>query len=205
MRWLEFTIVGYLLGSILFGELFLEKIKKIDIRAYSDDSNPGTANAYKLGGFWCGTLTLLGDVMKGFLPVFCYLWIVDRQMDATCVFVIIAPVVGHAYSLFHRFNGGKAIAVTFGCLLGLFPFWIPLVTLAFYFLFYSLVFKISPHGRRTIVTFVSTSVTDLFFVHSRPVLCAVWCMTGIVCQRHMKSHVVEGNVQEEMTKEEKCV
>ncbi len=185
MRCLEFTIVGYLLGSLLFGRFFLEQFKAIDVAEASRDGNPGTANAYMLGGFWCGTLTLLCDLSKGFLPVFTYIWVKGGVLDFTCVPVVVAPVLGHAYSVFHHFTGGKAIAVSFGALLGLLPAWIPVVTLAFYYIFFSVVYKIRSHSRRSIVTFLTAAASDIFFVKEKAVLAAFGGVALIVCKKHI--------------------
>ena len=65
-----------------------------------------------------------------------------------------APVVGHAYSIFHRFRGGKGIAVSFGCLLGLAPDLRPALVLAVVFIVFSAVIRISPHYYRTLATYV---------------------------------------------------
>lgn len=89
--------------------------------ADSCDKNPGTFNAYQYGGFLCGTLTLCGDLLKGFLPVFLYHGGSVSAADAGLAFVMAAPVYGHVLPVFHKLQGGKGIAVSFGCLLGLLP------------------------------------------------------------------------------------
>ena len=68
-----YILGGYVLGSILFAPLIVRMLRGIDLYAVSTDGNPGTANAYMQGGFWCGTLSLICDMGKGFLPVFLYL------------------------------------------------------------------------------------------------------------------------------------
>ena len=70
-----FTVFGYLLGSILFARVYGALFGK-DLISNSTDGNPGTSNAFIYGGMLCGTLTLLGDLIKGFLPVFLYLYII---------------------------------------------------------------------------------------------------------------------------------
>ena len=68
-----FTAFGYLCGSILFARVYGALFGK-DLISNSTDGNPGTSNAFIYGGMLCGTLTLLGDLIKGFLPVFLYLY-----------------------------------------------------------------------------------------------------------------------------------
>ncbi|MEO0140495.1 MAG: glycerol-3-phosphate acyltransferase [candidate division WOR-3 bacterium] len=105
--------LGFLLGSIPFsvilGRLFLSK----DIRDYGD-RNPGAANIWRAGGGTAlGLLAVLLDLSKGFAPVFlARFWI--GVSGVALVLVALAPVLGHAFSPFLCFKGGKAIASTFG-------------------------------------------------------------------------------------------
>lgn len=149
--WILYTIAGYLSGSLLFARYFGQWLQKGDITADCPDHNPGTANAFKNGGFLCGILTLCCDLLKGFLPVYLYL----RQGSTEGItFVLIAPVLGHILPVFHKFRGGKGIAVSFGCLLGLLPEVRPVLILAGCFIFFSVVFKITPHYHRTLLTYL---------------------------------------------------
>ena len=134
-----FVILGYLSGSVLYARVFSHVFRKEGMLEQSRDGNPGTANAFLYGGFWCGFLTLLGDLLKGFLPVFLF-WHADMPEGPRLFWnglVIAAPVIGHAFPLFYGGRGGKGIAVTFGCLLGLLPLWRPVAALAVFFLFFS--------------------------------------------------------------------
>ena len=86
----------------------------------SNDHNPGTANAMKYAGVPVGILCLLGDLLKGALPVYVAVGM-GLVTDSWFLLIMVAPVLGHAYSLFYHGNGGKAIAVSFGVLIGLAP------------------------------------------------------------------------------------
>ena len=66
---LAYVFLGYFLGSMLFGYRITWLLKGVDIRKLAEDENPGTYNAFVFGGFWCGILTLLADMGKGYLPV----------------------------------------------------------------------------------------------------------------------------------------
>ncbi len=155
-----FIWLGYLSGSVLYARIFARLFRKEDMLEESRDHNPGTANAFMYGGFWCGFLTLICDLGKGFLPV--YLFILHSTAPAPAPFlsalVIAAPVIGHIFPLFYRFRGGKGIAVTFGCLLGLYPVLHPFFILAFCFIFFSVVLKITPHFYRTIFSYAFSLV-----------------------------------------------
>ena len=71
-RTLCYVIIGYLSGSILYARVFEKLFHKENMIEGSKDRNPGTANAFMRGGFWCGVLTLCCDMGKGFIPVFFY-------------------------------------------------------------------------------------------------------------------------------------
>lgn len=163
MRTILYVLVGYLSGSVLYAQLLARLLHKPDPVSCSPDHNPGTANAFHYGGFWCGVLTLICDVLKGFVPVFAYLTS-GKPDPYACALVLAAPVVGHAFPLFSRFRGGKGIAVTFGCLLGLLPVWQPVATLAMYFIFFSVVLQITPHFYRTLAAYLCSLVSMIFLV-----------------------------------------
>jgi len=121
---LVFTVLGFALGSVPFsmvaGRLFASK----DIRAYGD-GNPGAANAWKAGGWKAGLVGFLLDYSKGAVPVGVAHFAVGVTGWAL-VPVALAPVLGHAFSPFLRFKGGKAIAATFGIWTGVLSFRGPL-------------------------------------------------------------------------------
>ena len=70
MLYLFFTILGFALGSTLFAYWTPKIIRHIDIRELPADHNPGVANAFMYGGFFCGLLSLILELAKGFVPVF---------------------------------------------------------------------------------------------------------------------------------------
>lgn len=154
-RDLIYLLFGYLSGSILYADVFSKLFHK-EVVAVSKDQNPGTANAFLHGGFFCGILTLLGDTLKGCIPVALYLYsLPDAIPTSLSALVVCAPVAGHIFPASRHFRGGKGIATTFGCLLGLFPYRVPFVVLCGIFLFYSLVLRITPNLARTQATYLT--------------------------------------------------
>lgn len=164
MRTLLFIIIGYLGGSLLFARYFGKLFGKKDITADSTDKNPGTFNAFKYGGFLCGTLTLCCDLLKGFLPVFFYQYGNPYAGGLGLALVLAAPVCGHVLPIFHKFKGGKGIAVSFGCLLGMLPDVRPVLVLACVFLFFSLVINITPNYHKTFITYLFAILGMRLFV-----------------------------------------
>ncbi len=151
-----FVVIGYLCGSVLFGRVAGSVFHK-DITAGSVDGVPGATNAYKYGGFWCGTLTLAGDVLKGLVPVLLFLrWMDPATPWVLCALVIAAPVIGHILPVFYRFHGGKGNSTTFGVLFALIPVLGPFIILAATFIVLSVLIKVTPHYYTLIVTYIIT-------------------------------------------------
>ena len=109
---LFWTMVGFALGSMPFSYWLGRSALRRDIRDFGD-GNPGAANAWRAGTWRLGIPAVLLDYLKGALPVSlaCYRYGISGW---SLVPVALAPVLGHAFSPFLRFRGGKAIASTFG-------------------------------------------------------------------------------------------
>lgn len=153
---LPYILLGYLAGSVLFARGVGRLLGKDGYLDQSPDSNPGTANAFMYGGMACGLITLMGDLAKGLLPVACYMQAMTSQpMEVwPLALVLAAPVAGHAFSIFHHFTGGKGIATSFGCLLGIAPIWTPALTLAAAFILLSTVIRVYPNRTRTALAYL---------------------------------------------------
>ena len=110
MHTLQFVILGYLSGSILFARLFA-RLHGVEDKmiAESPDHNPGAFNAFAYGGILCGTATVLADLLKGILPVWLYLKTGGDPTGMGLALVLAAPVVGHIFPAFYSFRGGKGI------------------------------------------------------------------------------------------------
>ncbi len=114
---LLWTVVGFLSGSLPFSVWLGRLVARADVRRYGD-GNPGAANAWRAGGWRAGVPALLLDYLKGATPV--ALARFGAGIDGWGLIpVALAPVLGHAFSPFLHFRGGKAIAVTFGIWSGL--------------------------------------------------------------------------------------
>ena len=182
-----YIVLCYLSGSVLYANVFGGLFGVRKRYAESADRNPGVTNAYKYGGFWCGTLTLVCELAKGALPVFCARFVPGLR-DWAMPVIIAAPVVGHVLPVFYDFRGGKGIAVTFGCLLGLFPYTRPLAILAASFIFFSVVIKIYPHYYRTIAAFVFAGIAMLICPVRADVLASFLFDVALVCLRLVLGH-----------------
>ena len=184
-----FILLGYLSGSVLYAKIFGMLFKKKDIVKESRDGNPGTANAFMEGGVLCGICTLICDLLKGMLPVYLYMQSLDIQKSQGIMIslVLAAPVLGHVFSIFNNWKGGKGIATTFGCLLGLFPDLSAALILAFFFIFFSLVIRVTPHYDRTIWTYIASVVAMILLKINLWISIGFTAITGIVCVRMYNS------------------
>lgn len=184
---LLYILGGYLTGGILFARIFGRLLAHKDITEAAADGNPGTANAFLQGGLLCGSLTLLCELAKGFLPVFFYFRSVSAAGHVWPALVLAAPVLGHAFPIMYRFHGGKGIAVSFGCLLGMFPYLYPVCVLVCTFIFFSVILNISPHYHRTAFAYAAAMLILLLRVRYGAVLLGFSIITATVCLKLLLS------------------
>ena len=99
-----FITLSYIIGSINFAYI-VAKYKKLDISS-SGSGNPGTSNVMRIIGKKYAAIVLIGDVLKGFLPIFLF--------DENLLLCGFAAVIGHIYPIFYKFKGGKGVATYIG-------------------------------------------------------------------------------------------
>lgn len=136
MAALLWTVLGFVLGAMPFSYWLGRLILHTDIRHYGD-GNPGAINAWRAGGWRVGVPAMLLDYLKAAVPtgVAHYVFLVSGW---GLLGVALAPVLGHAFSPFLGFRGGKALSTTFGVWTGLTLWEGPTVLGMFFALFISL-------------------------------------------------------------------
>jgi glycerol-3-phosphate acyltransferase PlsY len=115
--------LAYLLGSIPIGLIVARLMGGADPRQ-AGSGNLGAANLFRLLGRNAGVFTLLGDIVKGAVPVFLALyWLTSLGTwhDAAVSAVGLAAVLGHVFPIYLKFQGGKAVATAFGVIAVLCP------------------------------------------------------------------------------------
>lgn len=112
-------IICFFLGSIPFGYLVSKYLKKIDIREYGS-GNIGTANTFRVLGVRYALLVLVGDCLKGLFAVSLTKLIAIDNLSLQLLAGFFA-IVGHNWSIFLKFKGGKGIATTYGVILAIYP------------------------------------------------------------------------------------
>lgn len=150
-------ITAFLLGSLPLS-VWVTQLAGKDPRAVGD-KNPGATNALKAGGKWVGLVALMLDVSKAATPVGMAYQILG--LDGPWMAAIaLAPTLGHAYSPFLRFKGGKALATVFGAWIGLTLWDVPLVALAGITLWFLL---LKNSGRAVVLTLAGMAAYLAFF------------------------------------------
>lgn len=109
---------AYLLGSIAFGIVVSRLFGLPDPRTVGS-GNPGATNVLRSGKKLAAALTLLGDVVKGWLPV--WLAMQSDMLMWVVAYVSLAVFIGHLYPIFYKFQGGKGVATALGVMFALSP------------------------------------------------------------------------------------
>ena len=121
MFYIGFFIIIFLIGSIPFGLIISYYWLKLDIRD-EGSGNIGMTNVMRVGGKWPGILTFLLDFGKGtFAILLAKIFFLDSELNIEEQFIFqnlsaIIVVLGHVFSVFLRFKGGKGISTLFGVL-----------------------------------------------------------------------------------------
>lgn len=126
---LSAIVMAYLLGSIPFAMVSSRIFGLADPRSYGS-KNPGATNVLRSGNKSAAAVTLVGDLIKGWLAVFLAQSYGSRFGFGAYIvaWVALAVFFGHLYPIFLRFKGGKGVATAAGVLLAIDP-WLGLATL----------------------------------------------------------------------------
>ena len=125
MAWVDFITVaaaGYLLGAIPFA-VIIARFCGVDIVKVGS-GNPGATNVKRSCGKTAGNLCFILDASKGFaataFPLYAHFFGIEFSEPQALAYVgLVAAIVGHSFSVFIKFRGGKGVAVTIGGLLAI--------------------------------------------------------------------------------------
>ncbi|WP_434778374.1 glycerol-3-phosphate 1-O-acyltransferase PlsY [Neisseria sp. Ec49-e6-T10] len=174
-------IVAYLIGSLSFAVIISKLFKLQDPRTYGS-GNPGATNVLRSGKKKAAALTLLGDALKGFIPVL-LASVFARQLDLTgwdLAGISLAVLIGHMWPIYFKFQGGKGVATAIGVLfavswptaLGCLLVWLIIVG----------IFKIS--SLAALIAALSSPIFAWFFVVSDELKYAIVVIALLVLIRH---------------------
>ena len=140
-----FMILGYLVGSISFAYLFTFFLTGKDIRKIGT-GNPGAANVARAIGKKWGIIVWIADTIKGIFPM-----VIAKNYGITNLILLTligcSAVIGHCYSIFLKFKGGKGAATSGGVILYLMPKLFLLVIILWF-----LVQKINPRSPKLLLS-----------------------------------------------------
>ena len=113
------TCLAFVLGSFPSGVVLGRLVTGRDVRQFGS-GNIGAANVARAAGFKVGAGVAVLDILKGVIPVLIGRWV--GLGHASLALVALAAVLGHDFSIFLRFKGGKGVATTLGVSFALAPF-----------------------------------------------------------------------------------
>jgi glycerol-3-phosphate acyltransferase PlsY len=171
--------LAYFIGSIPTGVL-LGRLAGVDVRS-SGSGNIGATNVARTVGRTLGILTLVGDALKGLVPV-----LTARALglgDATVAGVGVGALCGHVFSIFLSLRGGKGVATGVGVLLGLSPAIVP-IPLGVFALTIALSRIVS---LSSILASLSAPIVVLVFRYPPAVVWAATAMAFLIVLRHREN------------------
>ncbi|MCD6176344.1 MAG: glycerol-3-phosphate 1-O-acyltransferase PlsY [Candidatus Cloacimonetes bacterium] len=122
---------AYILGSIPTSYIMGKLIKGIDIRDFGS-GNVGATNALRILGTKVGVFTLIIDIGKGFLAVNIARIIIEDPTDLIMILTGLFAILGHIFTIFLKFKGGKGVATSAGVFIALVP--VPIAIALFVFI-----------------------------------------------------------------------
>ena len=177
IHYLIYGLAGYLVGSISTAIVTCKLMGLEDPRKVGS-TNPGATNVLRHGGRKAAIITLIGDMLKGLVPVIA----VSIIEPATAAIAVtgLGAFLGHVYPVYYGFRGGKGVATYYGVLLGF--NWISGVAALAIWLLAALVSKIS-----SLSALVSALCAPIIFwqiSHSADLTVTLGLMTALLYWRH---------------------
>lgn len=178
VKFVLFLLASYLIGAIPTGVILTRLIGGGDVRQ-AGSGNIGATNVYRTFGRRLGVLTLIGDCLKGLVPVLCaaaLLHLPDLQLGT----VALAVFLGHCYPVYLGFKGGKGVATALGVFLVLSP----VAVLAAFGVFALVLWKWRYVSLASISAACAIPFLGLLTERSLPLFVATLLIAAVVVLRH---------------------
>ena len=117
LHYLVYALAGYLVGSVSSAIITCKLMGLKDPRSVGS-RNPGATNVLRHGGKKAAIITLIGDMLKGWIPVTAVTLIEPAAAAAAVAVTGLGAFLGHIYPLYYGLKGGKGVATYFGVLVG---------------------------------------------------------------------------------------
>lgn len=172
-----FIVIAYLFGS-LASAIIVCKIMHLPDPRTAGSTNPGATNVLRIGGKLPALLVLVGDMLKGAIPVF--LARIFGLDGFALAFVGLAALIGHLFPIFFGFKGGKGVATFLGAILSL-SFFVGLLCLITW-LVIAVIFRYS--SLAALVSAVLAPVYVIFFSNPRYLIPIIF-MIALLFWKHL--------------------
>ena len=174
-------IIAYLIGAIPCGVVLVKLVGGGDVRD-SGSGNIGATNVHRVAGRKLGVMTLIGDALKGALPVAYAIFLAEMPNDQVAM-VAVATFLGHLYPIYIGFKGGKGVATACGIYLTLAP-----LTAAIGLTIFALVLWRSRYvSLASICAAISILLINYGIERDIPLLLASLFLSGMVVFRHREN------------------
>jgi acyl phosphate:glycerol-3-phosphate acyltransferase len=182
------TIGSYLIGS-LSAAIIICKLTGLPDPRTQGSRNPGATNVLRIAGKKTAALVLLGDILKGLIPL-----VIARALqveDHILAAVGLAAFLGHLYPIYFGFHGGKGVATALGILLGV--AWPVAAAVLATWIFMAKVFHIS--SLSAITAAIMAPLYTWLLLDSAPLLVTVCVISAMLLWRHRSNiqRLLSGN------------
>lgn len=175
-----FVTLAYLIGSFSTA-IITCKIMGLEDPRKTGSNNPGATNVLRHGGKKAAIITLLGDMLKGLIPV---LLAIQFQADTLTVALVgLFALLGHIFPVYYGFKGGKGVATYYGVILGI-NWLVGLIAIAIWLIMAALL-KIS--SLSALISIFLTPFILWHFSQSVELTSSVALMSMLVFWRHKKN------------------
>jgi len=183
MRIFLLFLISYLCGSIPFAFLFTYFLIGKDIRKIGD-GNPGAANVVRNVSKKWGIMVWFCDTLKGAFPIF----LGKCWGETNIIFLTIIgcfAIIGHCYSVFLKFKGGKGAATSGGVILSLMPSLFPLVIILWF-----TAQKINPRSLKVLLSCIFIFLLFVFFIYKEQFIyyfisTLILILTGVIINKNI--------------------
>ncbi len=176
------AVLAYLFGAFPTGYIIYKIKKNGDIRD-AGSGNVGGTNVTRTVGIKEGVITIIVDVLKGFLPLLAVFYIFNADILLAAI-VAVAAVLGHIFPVYLKFRGGKGIATSLGAIVGMCAFsfshyalWLRLLPIFLILVTWAIVFAASRIvSLSSLAAAVATPLSFYFSKHPIPIVIAAICL-----------------------------
>ncbi|MDR0911412.1 MAG: glycerol-3-phosphate 1-O-acyltransferase PlsY [Methanobrevibacter sp.] len=180
-----YIFIVYIITSIPFAYIFSKSINKVDIRTLGS-KNIGATNAFRTAGYIAGILTLVFDIFKGWLSIY----FAKKYIDSSFIYItgiIFVAIIGHIFSIFIKFKGGKGVAVSLGLLIPLLHY-LPLLISIFIFVLIFIMFNYV--SLSSIIAAISLPFTLILLKYQIKYIIVVFLIVSIIIYKH-KNNIID--------------